>query len=93
MLQMSNERIDIAMDAAKSVRVEERLHIECLRIAIENAKLRKALNEYAEGLLQNVLVKNDVVRRDATSGQGNLIQGKKAKAQQNGSFFPVGLFV
>ena len=33
------------------VPVEERLHIEALRLLVENAKLRKTLNEYSEGLL------------------------------------------
>lgn len=31
--------------------MEERLHIEALRLLVENAKLRKTLNEYSEGLL------------------------------------------
>ena len=31
------------------VPVEERLHIEALRLMVENAKLRKTLNEYSEG--------------------------------------------
>jgi hypothetical protein len=39
------------------VPVEERLHIEALRLLMENAKLRKCLNEYSEGLLHNTLIK------------------------------------
>jgi hypothetical protein len=35
------------------------LHIEGLRLLIENCKLRKALNEYSEGLLGNALVKEE----------------------------------
>ena len=41
------------------VPVEERLHIETLRLLVENAKLRKTVNTYSEGLLHNTLVKMD----------------------------------
>ncbi|KAJ1493109.1 hypothetical protein T484DRAFT_1929817, partial [Baffinella frigidus] len=49
LLQLSNERVDKIVEEAAQVPVEERLHIEGLRLLIENAKLRKALNEYSEG--------------------------------------------
>ena len=45
------------MEEAAQVPVEERLHIEALRLLVENSKLRKTLNEYSEGLLHNTLVK------------------------------------
>jgi hypothetical protein len=59
LLQLSNERIDKIIEEAAQVPVEERLHIEGLRLLIENCKLRKALNEYSEGLLGNALVKEE----------------------------------
>mmetsp|Transcript_22859 Transcript_22859/g.54649 ORF Transcript_22859/g.54649 Transcript_22859/m.54649 type:complete len:302 (-) Transcript_22859:73-978(-) len=63
LLQLSNERVDKIVEEAAQVPVEERLHIEGLRLLIENAKLRKALNEYSEGLLGNALVKEDASRK------------------------------
>jgi len=54
-LQLSNERIEKVMEEISQVPVEERLHIETLRCMIENAKLRKLLNSYSEGLLANTL--------------------------------------
>mmetsp|Transcript_25543 Transcript_25543/g.40029 ORF Transcript_25543/g.40029 Transcript_25543/m.40029 type:complete len:235 (+) Transcript_25543:398-1102(+) len=59
LLQLSNERIEKVMEEAAQMPVEERLHIEALRLLIENSKLRKCLNEYSEGLLQHTLVKSD----------------------------------
>jgi len=59
LLQLSNERVEKVMEEAAQVPVEERLHIEALRLLMENAKLRKTLNEYSEGLLHNALVKSD----------------------------------
>ncbi len=47
--------------------VEERLHIEALRLLIENAKLRKCLNDYSEGLLHNTLIK---IEPASENGQG-----------------------
>jgi len=41
------------------VPVEERLHIETLRLFMENAKLRKNLNDYSEGILHNTLSRMD----------------------------------
>uniref|UniRef100_A0A7S0W5T5 Uncharacterized protein n=1 Tax=Hemiselmis tepida TaxID=464990 RepID=A0A7S0W5T5_9CRYP len=57
MIQLSNERIEKVMEEASQVPVEERLHIEALRLVIENSKLRKTLNDYAEGILHNTLAK------------------------------------
>jgi len=57
MIQLSNERIERVMEEASQVPVEERLHIEALRLLIENSKLRKTLNDYAEGILHNTLSK------------------------------------
>ncbi len=45
------------MEEAAQVPVEERLHIEALRLLMENAKLRKTLNDYSEGILHNTLAK------------------------------------
>mmetsp|Transcript_27187 Transcript_27187/g.55440 ORF Transcript_27187/g.55440 Transcript_27187/m.55440 type:complete len:330 (-) Transcript_27187:17-1006(-) len=59
LLQLSNERVEKVMEEAAQVPVEERLHIEALRLLMENAKLRKTLNEYSDGLLHNALVKSD----------------------------------
>jgi len=44
LIQLSNERIEKAMEEVAQVPVEERLHIETLRLLMENAKLRKNLN-------------------------------------------------
>ncbi|EKX40037.1 hypothetical protein GUITHDRAFT_113773 [Guillardia theta CCMP2712] len=66
LLQLSNERIEKVMEEAAQVPVEERLHIESLRLLMENAKLRKCLNEYSEGLLQHTLVKADQVNGQTT---------------------------
>jgi hypothetical protein len=49
------------------VPVEERLHIEALRLLMENAKLRKCLNDYSEGLLHNTLIK---IEPASENGQG-----------------------
>jgi hypothetical protein len=57
MIQLSNERIEKVMEEAAQVPVEERLHIEALRLLIENSKLRKTLNDYSEGILHNTLSK------------------------------------
>ena len=58
------------MEEAAQVPVEERLHIEALRLLVENSKLRKTLNEYSEGLLHNTLVKmeSDVSAQRKGSG-------------------------
>jgi hypothetical protein len=45
LLQLSNEKIEKVMEEGAQVPVEERLHIEALRLLMENAKLRKTLNE------------------------------------------------
>ena len=37
--------------------VEDRLHIEALRLLIENAKLRKCLNEYSSEFLNKTILK------------------------------------
>jgi hypothetical protein len=47
------------MEDAALIPVEERIHIETLRLLIENAKLRKILNDYSEGILRNSLAKVD----------------------------------
>ncbi len=47
------------MEDAALIPVEERIHIETLRLLIENAKLRKLLNDYSEGILRNSLAKVD----------------------------------
>ena len=47
------------MEDAALIPVEERIHIETLRLLIENAKLRKILNDYSEGILRNCLAKVD----------------------------------
>ena len=39
------------------VPVEDRLHIEALRLLIENSKLRKCLNEYSSELLNKAILK------------------------------------
>ncbi len=39
------------------VPVEDRLHIEALRLLIENSKLRKCLNEYSSELLNKTILK------------------------------------
>mmetsp|Transcript_27589 Transcript_27589/g.56528 ORF Transcript_27589/g.56528 Transcript_27589/m.56528 type:complete len:266 (+) Transcript_27589:31-828(+) len=57
LVQLGNERIEKVMEEASQVPVEERLHIETLRCLMENAKLRKLLNSYCEGLLNNTLSK------------------------------------
>lgn len=57
MIHLSNERIEKVMEEASQVPVEERLHIEALRLLIENSKLRKTLNDYSEGILHNTLSK------------------------------------
>jgi hypothetical protein len=44
LIQLSNERIEKAMEEVAQVPVEERWHIETLRLLMENAKLRKNLN-------------------------------------------------
>ena len=59
LIQLSNERIEKAMEEAAQVPVEERLHIETLRLFMENAKLRKSLNDYSEGILHNTLRRVD----------------------------------
>jgi len=59
LIQLSNERIEKAMEEAAQVPVEERLHIETLRLFMENAKLRKNLNDYSEGILHNTLSRMD----------------------------------
>jgi len=59
LIQLSNERIEKAMEEAAQVPVEERLHIETLRLFMENAKLRKNLNDYSEGILHNTLSRID----------------------------------
>jgi hypothetical protein len=67
MLQLSNERVEKAMEEAAQVPVEERLHIETLRLFMENAKLRKNLNDYAEGILHNTLSRVDSERPKSNS--------------------------
>ena len=47
------------MEEVAQVPVEERLHIETLRLFMENAKLRKNLNDYSEGILHNTLSRMD----------------------------------
>jgi hypothetical protein len=47
------------MEDAALIPVEERIHIETLRLLIENAKLRKIVNDYSEGVLRNSLAKVD----------------------------------
>ena len=59
LIQLSNERIEKAMEEVAQVPVEERLHIETLRLFMENAKLRKNLNDYSEGILHNTLSRMD----------------------------------
>jgi hypothetical protein len=59
MLQLSNERIEKVMEEAAQVPVEERLHIETLRLLMENCKLRKCLNDHSTGLLANTLSRVD----------------------------------
>mmetsp|Transcript_10032 Transcript_10032/g.23330 ORF Transcript_10032/g.23330 Transcript_10032/m.23330 type:complete len:352 (-) Transcript_10032:233-1288(-) len=81
LLQLSNERIEKVMEEAAQVPVEERLHIEALRLLMENAKLRKTLNEYSEGLLHNALVKSDEAP-GAVRGPGTA-----AKKPASSSFF------
>jgi len=66
LLVLSDERITRIMAEAAKVPVDERLHIEAVRLFIENCKFRKALNEYARALLVNTLVKDD-----APSGSGS----------------------
>ena len=39
--------------------VEERLHIEALRLLIENGKLRKCLNEYSSEFLNKTILKTE----------------------------------
>ncbi|EKX31616.1 hypothetical protein GUITHDRAFT_156527 [Guillardia theta CCMP2712] len=56
-IQISNERIEKVMEEAAQVPVESRLHVEALRILMENAKLRKVLNDYSSGVLRNTMVK------------------------------------
>ena len=51
------------MEGAALIPVEERIRIETLRLLIENAKLRKTLNDYSEGVLRNTLAKVDTGRR------------------------------
>jgi hypothetical protein len=63
MIQLSNERIEKVMEEAAQVPVEERLHIEALRLLIENSKLRKTLNDYSEGILHNTLSKVESTQR------------------------------
>jgi hypothetical protein len=74
LIQLSNERIEKAMEEAAQVPVEERLHIETLRLFMENAKLRKNLNDYSEGILHNTLSRID------GGGAGN---------RKTGSFFGI----
>mmetsp|Transcript_31343 Transcript_31343/g.74487 ORF Transcript_31343/g.74487 Transcript_31343/m.74487 type:complete len:412 (+) Transcript_31343:25-1260(+) len=59
MLQLSNERVEKVMEEAAQVPVEERLHIETLRLLMENCKLRKCLNDHCSGLLSNTLSRVD----------------------------------
>jgi len=71
LLQLSNERVEKVMEETAQVPVEERLHIEALRLLVENAKLRKTLNEYSEGLLHNTLCKMDVAAGDTGKASGS----------------------
>ena len=59
LIQLSNERVERTMEEAAQVPVEERVHIETLRLLMENAKLRKILNDYSEGILHNTLSRID----------------------------------
>ena len=51
------------MEDAALIPVEERIHIEVLRLLMENAKLRKILNDYSDGLLRNTLMKSEQADR------------------------------
>ncbi len=46
---------------AVQVPVEDRLHIEALRLLIENSKLRKCLNEYSSEFLNKTILKAESV--------------------------------
>ena len=58
LLVLSDERIVRIMNEAHQVPVEDRLHIEAVRLFIMNCKQRLALNEYARGMLHSALVKD-----------------------------------
>mmetsp|Transcript_83160 Transcript_83160/g.134846 ORF Transcript_83160/g.134846 Transcript_83160/m.134846 type:complete len:254 (+) Transcript_83160:96-857(+) len=70
LLVLSDERINRIMAEAAKVPVDERLHIEAIRLFIENCKFRKALNEYARAILQNALVKDDASSAPVSSTFG-----------------------
>eukprot|EP00802_Teleaulax_amphioxeia_P023022 Tamp_23543.p1 GENE.Tamp_23543~~Tamp_23543.p1 ORF type:complete len:271 (+),score=89.40 Tamp_23543:24-815(+) len=70
LLLLSDERIDRIMDEALRVPVDERLHIEAVRLFIENCKFRKALNEYARELLSSTPVKEELPASSGTNAFG-----------------------
>jgi hypothetical protein len=55
------------MTGCVQVPVEDRLHIEALRLLIENSKLRKCLNEYSSEFLNKTILKAELVADSAAN--------------------------
>mmetsp|Transcript_38974 Transcript_38974/g.122954 ORF Transcript_38974/g.122954 Transcript_38974/m.122954 type:complete len:117 (-) Transcript_38974:86-436(-) len=65
-LNVSDQRISRVIEEIDRIPVEETLHIEVLRMLVENSKLRLALNGYSHGMLEHALVTKEKEKRESS---------------------------